>query len=124
MPDAFMRQMMKNAAAYGFKHPHGEAVAVGKAAVDACIASVKSYNAEAAPLAEREKGSHRLTVGMTKAEVRASLGDPCGTCYGTRHNSWGDTWEYNVFGSSGMGIGSGTIVYFDSSGRVTGWSSP
>ncbi len=60
--------------------------------------------------------------GMTKDEVRASWGDPCGYCYGTKSASWGDTWEYNVFGSGSYGAGNGTYVFFDQADRVTGWS--
>lgn len=64
----------------------------------------------------------KIMRGMTKEEVRASWGDPCGYCYGTRSASWGDTWEYNVFGSGSYGAGNGTYVFFDQSDRVTGWS--
>lgn len=58
--------------------------------------------------------------GMTKDDVRASWGDPCGYCLGTRSSSWGDVWEYNVFGSARPA--SGTYVYFDQRGVVVGWS--
>jgi hypothetical protein len=61
-----------------------------------------------------------ITKGMTKDEVRAAWGKPCGHCIGTRSASWGDTWEYNIFGSSRPG--SGTYVYFNPEGRVIGWS--
>jgi len=63
-----------------------------------------------------------IMVGMTKDQVSASWGNPCGWCYGTRKSRWGDTWEYNVFGSSTMGIGNGHYVYFQN-GRVVGWSN-
>lgn len=65
-----------------------------------------------------------IIEGMTKEQVQASWGRPCGYCYGTTSSSWGDTWEYNPFGSAPMGAGSGTIVYFGSRGRVIGWSGP
>lgn len=122
--DPFMTQMMRNAAAYGFAHPHDDPNAAGAAAVGECVASVKSYAADAVPLAQRLKDTRHLEVGMTKDQVRASMGNPCGPCYGTTHNSWGDTWEYNAFGTGSQGIGNGTIVYFDAGGKVTGWSSP
>ena len=64
----------------------------------------------------------QIMKGITKDEVRASWGNPCSYCYGTTHNSWGDSWEYNVFGSGSYGAGNGTYVYFDGSGHVTGWS--
>lgn len=63
-----------------------------------------------------------ITQGMTKAQVRASWGTPCGLCYGTTQSSWGDTWEYNPLGYGSYSTG--TIVYFDSAGRVRGWFSP
>lgn len=65
-----------------------------------------------------------IMLGMTKAEVRAAWGDPCGWCYGTTHNSWGDSWEYNVFGTGSMGAGTGTIIYFDADGNVSAISGP
>jgi outer membrane protein assembly factor BamE len=61
----------------------------------------------------------QIVKGMTKDDVRASWGIPCGYCPGTRENSWGDTWEYNVFGTA---YGIGTLVFFDKNGRVSGWS--
>lgn len=64
----------------------------------------------------------KIMRGMTKEEVRASWGEPCWHCYGTRKASWGDMWEYNVFGSGSYGIGNGTYVYFDAGDRVTQWS--
>lgn len=64
-----------------------------------------------------------IKMGMTKEDVLASWGNPCGWCYGTTHNSWGDSWEYNVFGAGSYGVGSGTYVYFDRWGRVSGFSS-
>jgi hypothetical protein len=63
-----------------------------------------------------------IKAGMTKEQVIASWGNPCWYCYGTRENSWGDTWEYNVFGSSSYGAGSGTYLYFDRSGYLEHWS--
>ena len=60
--------------------------------------------------------------GMSKADVVASWGEPCPFCYGTTHNSWGDTWEYNIFGVSAMGAGAGSIIYFSPGGQVTNWS--
>lgn len=66
----------------------------------------------------------KIMKGMTKSQVKAAWGPPCGYCYGTTHSSWGDTWEYNIFGSWAAAAGSGTIVYFNSLGRVTGWSGP
>lgn len=61
-----------------------------------------------------------IKVGMSKAEVLAAWGPPCGYCAGTTHSSWGDSWDYDVFGSAYGG--GGTIVYFDAAGYVTGWS--
>lgn len=66
----------------------------------------------------------KIMRGMTKEEVRASWGDPCWYCRGTRERSWGDVWEYNVFGSGRYSAGSGTYVYFDQAGKVQDWSSP
>lgn len=60
--------------------------------------------------------------GMTKEQVKASWGEPCGYCYGTTNNSWGDSWEYNSFGTGYYGIGRGKYIYFDNAGRVKGWS--
>lgn len=65
----------------------------------------------------------QIHKGMTKDEVAASWGYPCGYCYGTRQSSWGDSWEYNIFGTGSQGIGRGTYVYFGRDGRVTGWSN-
>lgn len=62
----------------------------------------------------------KIVEGMTKEEVRASWGQPCSYCIGTRSASWGDTWEYNPFGSARPSAG--TLVFFDASGRVKGWS--
>lgn len=64
----------------------------------------------------------KIMRGMTKAEVIASWGEPCWYCRGTRKASWGDMWEYNVFGSGTYGIGNGTYVYFDAGDKVTEWS--
>lgn len=63
-----------------------------------------------------------IHVGMTKQQVLASWGEPCWWCYGTRQTSNGDSWEYNVFGSSYMGAGSGTYLYFDNNGILQFWS--
>ena len=65
---------------------------------------------------------NKIRVGMTKAQVIASWGSPCGHCYGTRQRSSGDSWEYNIFGSSYMGAGSGTYLYFDNKGILQHWS--
>ena len=62
----------------------------------------------------------QIRRGMTKDQVLASWGPPCWWCHGTSENSWGDTWEYNAFGSSGYGRG--TLVFFDSAGKVREWS--
>jgi hypothetical protein len=64
----------------------------------------------------------KIMRGMSKEEVRASWGDPCWYCRGTRTASWGETWEYNVFGSGTYGIGNGTYIYFDERGLVREWS--
>lgn len=64
----------------------------------------------------------QISVGMTKKQVIASWGEPCWWCYGTRQSSMGDTWEYNVFGSSAYGAGSGTYLFFDSNGVLKYWS--
>lgn len=62
--------------------------------------------------------------GMNKAQVAAAWGNPCRYCYGTRHGSWGDVWEYNPFGATTYGIGAGKYVYFDRYGHVEGWDGP
>lgn len=64
----------------------------------------------------------KIRVGMTKDQVTAAWGYHCWYCRGTRHSSWGDTWEYNPFGSGSYGVGSGTYLFFDASGRLRGWS--
>lgn len=64
----------------------------------------------------------KIRKGMTKEEVRASWGDPCWYCYGTKEASWGDSWEYNPFGTGRYSVGAGTYVYFDRSGKVINWS--
>lgn len=65
----------------------------------------------------------QIRVGMTQKEVIASWGSPCNTCYGTRSATWGDTWEYNLFGNSRHGIGGGTYLFFDRAGRLKNWST-
>lgn len=62
----------------------------------------------------------KISKGMSKDEVRAAWGDPCGYCVGTRSASWGDSWEYNIFGSARPWAGN--YVFFGPDGRVTGWS--
>jgi len=62
-----------------------------------------------------------IKVGMSKDEVIASWGPPCGYCYGTSQSSSGESWEYNVFGSSGYG--SGTYLFFDNRGILQYWSN-
>jgi len=64
----------------------------------------------------------KIQVGMTKDQVKASWGPPCGYCYGTKQSSWSDTWEYNPFGTGRYGIGAGTYLFFDSSGQLKAWS--
>lgn len=64
----------------------------------------------------------QIMVGMTKQQVIASWGEPCWWCYGTRQSSVGDTWEYNVFGSSVYGAGSGAYLYFDNNNILKYWS--
>lgn len=64
----------------------------------------------------------KIKVGMTQDDVRAAWGGPCGYCRGTRKATWGDSWEYNIFGTGRHGIGSGTYVFFDKAGRVRGVS--
>lgn len=63
-----------------------------------------------------------VVVGMTKDDVRAAWGDPCGLCVGTTHNSWGDSWDYNELGDAGEA--SATLIFFGPDGTVTGWSQP
>ncbi|TNE75518.1 MAG: hypothetical protein EP334_10220 [Gammaproteobacteria bacterium] len=63
-----------------------------------------------------------IKIGMTKDEVKASWGRPCGYCYGTRSTSEGDWWEYNAFGSSRYGAGSGTYLFFGRDDRLKYWS--
>lgn len=60
----------------------------------------------------------KVSVGMTKEQVEVSWGKPCWYCYGTRESTYGDTWEYNIFGTGSYGIGTGTYVFFDRSDRV------
>ena len=64
-----------------------------------------------------------INLGFTKEQVIAARGEPCSYCYGTTESSWGDTWEYNPFGTSTYGIGHGTYIYFNKMGNVTGWSN-
>lgn len=64
----------------------------------------------------------QIRVGMTKQEVIAAWGNPCWWCYGTRQTSSGDVWEYNVFGSSVYGAGSGTYLWFDRTDHLVHWS--
>lgn len=61
----------------------------------------------------------KIKVGMTKEEVHAAWGPHCWYCHGTRENSWGDVWEYNIFGSGTYGAGKGTYVFFNNAGKVT-----
>ncbi|GKS69549.1 hypothetical protein W03_15530 [Nitrosomonas sp. PY1] len=66
-----------------------------------------------------------IMVGMTKDQVLASWGKPCGWCYGTRQSSTGDIWEYNKFGSSYigsyLGVRSNTYLYFDTRDILRYW---
>lgn len=62
----------------------------------------------------------KIVKYMPKEAVRLAWGNPCWYCYGTRKSSWGDTWEYNMFGSARPGAG--TLVFFDENDRVRGWS--
>ena len=64
----------------------------------------------------------KIMVGMSKDQVRASWGNPCWHCYGTRESSYGDTWEYNIFGTGSNGIGGGTYLFFDRRGKLKSWS--
>lgn len=66
--------------------------------------------------------AEKIHVGMTQQQVIAAWGNPCWWCYGTRQTSHGDVWEYNVFGSSPYGAGSGTYLWFDQTGHLTHWS--
>lgn len=76
-------------------------------------------------LSERTRAAilaKQIHVGMTQQQVVAAWGQPCWWCYGTRQTSAGDVWEYNVFGSSVYGAGSGKYLRFDRTGRLTYWS--
>lgn len=64
----------------------------------------------------------QIAVGMTKQEVLASWGAPCGWCYGTRTTSDGEWWEYNVFGTGSFGAGAGTHLFFNAQGKLQYWS--
>lgn len=64
----------------------------------------------------------RIRRGMNKEHVKVVMGDPCGYCYGTKSSSWGETWEYNPFGTGTYSTGAGTYVFFDRYGKVSGWS--
>lgn len=66
--------------------------------------------------------NQKISIGMTQEQVIASWGEPCWWCYGTRRSSHGDTWEYNAFGSSVYGAGTGTYLYFDKNGILKYWS--
>lgn len=79
----------------------------------------------ATPTAIKESIEHdRIRVGMSKDQVVAAWGSPCWYCPGTRENSWGDTWEYNPFGTGRYSIGAGTYLFFDSAGHLKHWSKP
>lgn len=76
-------------------------------------------------LSDEIKGAifhQQIMPGMTKEQVRAAIGEPCGYCYGTRTSSTGDTWEYNTFGTSIYGAGRGQYVFFNNKGKVIGWN--
>lgn len=62
----------------------------------------------------------QVMVGMTKDQVIASWGLPCGLCYGTRRSSNGDVWEYNNLELFAPGVGS--YLYFDNNGILKYWS--
>jgi len=52
-----------------------------------------------------------IRPGMTKDQVRASWGKPCGNCTGTKiHDSGVESWEYQT-----------QVVFFDKNGKVTRW---
>lgn len=68
--------------------------------------------------------NNQIKVGMTKDQVIASWGLPCEICYGTRRSSSGDTWEYNPGGTTSLGIGAGTYLYFDTNDVLRHWSGP
>lgn len=75
-----------------------------------------------APKVREAIENNKIKIGMTKNQVIASWGNPCWYCYGTRESSWGDTWEYNLFGSGRYSAGSGTYLFFDTLGRLKAWS--
>lgn len=65
---------------------------------------------------------NKITIGMTKEQVVAAWGNPCGYCYGTRENSHGSVWEYNPFGTGRYSIGAGTYLYFGIDGKLRYWT--
>ena len=65
----------------------------------------------------------KIRIGMTKKQVIAAWGSPCGYCPGTRTTSRGEWWEYNIFGTGSYGYGSGTYLLFDNRGLLTYWSN-
>lgn len=62
-----------------------------------------------------------MMKGMTKSDVYVAWGPSCDICPGTRNNRWGDVQEYNR--SSYGDIRRANFVYFNASGRVSGWNS-
>jgi len=63
-----------------------------------------------------------IRTGMTKREVIAAWGNPCGYCSGTRKTSNGDVWEYNPLGSGRHSYNTGTYLFFDQKGILRHWS--
>lgn len=64
----------------------------------------------------------KITIGMTKEQIIAAWGSPCGYCYGTRESSHGSIWEYNPFGTGRYSIGAGTYLYFGNDGKLRSWT--
>ena len=52
-----------------------------------------------------------INYGMTKEQVRAAWGQPCGECLGTKkYDSGVESWEYQT-----------QVVFFNKEGKVTRW---
>jgi len=49
----------------------------------------------------------KISIGMTKDQVRAAWGRHCFTCQGTTDGTWGESWEYPT-----------QVVFFDTKGKV------
>ena len=94
--------------------------------ISGCASSDQGQKAENPPKDTRPR-EQRLSVGMTKDEVRTAIGNPKGT---TVSSDGAETWTYNdaekhfiPYYSLSGGKTHFLLVVFDKDGKVKSWSS-